>query len=85
VAFYATSIAMNTPSAFATYRQTAGLTLDATADLFGVDRTTILRWERGKPPIPERRLSEVSRITGIPPHELRPDLADIFLPKQESA
>lgn len=33
------------------------------------------------------KIAEVSRVTGIPPHELRPDLADIFLPrsKQEKA
>jgi pyruvate kinase len=46
----------------------------------GVTHGAISQWDR----VPDNRLSEVSRITGIPPHELRPDLADIFRPKQEA-
>lgn len=46
----------------------------ALARYFGIDHAAISRWKR----IPARRLGEVARITGIPPHELRPDLAEIF-------
>lgn len=71
---------------FASYRQSSGKTLDAVAADFNVDRKTILRWETGETPLPLKRLDEFAEITGIPPHELRPDLADIFLPhpKQEA-
>lgn len=37
-----------------------------------VDKSTILRWERGQ--IPPERAVEVERITGISRHELRPDI-----------
>lgn len=49
----------------------------------GVDKATVTRWSQKK--IPADRLADVSRITGIPPHELRPDLADIFGPSPEHA
>lgn len=65
---------MDTQTAFAGFRKSSGLTLDSTADLFKVDRTTILRWERGDPPVPVKRLDEFERITGIPRHDLRPDI-----------
>ena len=61
-------------TSFATYRKTQGLTLDAMAAKFRVNRTTILRWEQGKPPVPVKRLAEVEQITGIPRWELRPDV-----------
>lgn len=32
------------------------------------------RWENGTRPIPAERVPHLSRITGIPRHELRPDL-----------
>ncbi|MBX3583583.1 MAG: helix-turn-helix domain-containing protein [Rhizobiaceae bacterium] len=37
-----------------------------------VDKSTVLRWERGQ--IPPERAVEVERITGISRHELRPDI-----------
>ena len=61
-------------SSFADFRKSRpGLTLDATAKLFGVDRTTVLRWEKGEVPIPVKRLSAIEAITGIPREKLRPD------------
>lgn len=49
----------------------------------GVTHSAISQWSQ----VPVDRVADVSRVTGIPPHELRPDLADIFLPrsKQEAA
>lgn len=61
-------------TAFASFRKSKGLTLDAAAALFGVDRTTILRWERGAPPVPARRLHEIEKVTGIRREKLRPDI-----------
>lgn len=78
---------MHTKTAFAKHRQNTGLTLDAVAVQFKVNRTTILRWETGKSPIPDDRLEEIEAITGISRHALRPDLAALFAqaPKQEGA
>ncbi|WP_242218031.1 helix-turn-helix domain-containing protein [Shinella zoogloeoides] len=66
---------MSTTTAFSEFRKSrADLTLDGVAGLFNVDRTTILRWEKGVPPIPVKRLEEAERITGIPRAKLRPDV-----------
>lgn len=51
-----------------------GHTLDAMADLFNVNRTTILRWEKGEVPIPIKRLERIAKATGIPREKLRPDI-----------
>lgn len=69
---------MPTLTAFAKFRRQNGLTLDAAAERLQVDRTTILRWEKGSTLIPIKRLDSISRVTGIPRHELRPDLAAVF-------
>jgi transcriptional regulator with XRE-family HTH domain len=54
------------------YRKTNDQTLEALADVLGVDKSTIWRWERGK--IPVDRLADVERATGIPRQSLRPDI-----------
>jgi len=69
---------MNTDTALAAFRKTNGFTIDHVASLFGVDRTTIIRWEKMDPPMPPKRFEDAERITGIPRHLLRPD---IFLPR----
>lgn len=61
-------------TAFAKFRKTSGQTLNGVAAVFGVDRTTIIRWERGEPPVPIKRLDEIERVTGISRHDLRPDV-----------
>lgn len=40
----------------------------------GVNKATISRWKA----CPPDRVSEVARVTGIPAHRLRPDLAEAF-------
>ena len=40
------------------------------ADLLGVRHQTFYSWRR----VPAERVREIERITGIPAHELRPDL-----------
>lgn len=65
---------MEKQSAFAGFRKDRKLTLDAAAEMFGVDRTTIIRWEKGEPPVPVKRLEEIEKLTGISRHELRPDI-----------
>ena len=44
----------------------------------GVDKATVTRWSKKR--VPQDRIAEVSKATGIPPAEIRPDLADIFAP-----
>lgn len=53
---------------------------DALADLIGVARLTVLRWENGRRKIDPKLLSSVSQKTGIPQSDLRPDLAELFAP-----
>lgn len=53
----------------------AGGGAPALAAALGIHRTAVLRWKR----VPAGRVLDVSRITGIAPHQLRPDLAEIFL------
>ncbi|WP_460928739.1 helix-turn-helix domain-containing protein [Shinella zoogloeoides] len=82
---YVTLPAMSQKTAFSDFRKNSGKTLDAVAEVFGVDRRTIIRWEKGMPPVPVKRLEEAEKITGIPRHKLRPDLADIFGPSKGAA
>jgi len=55
-------------------RKKKGLTLDAAAQLFEVDRTTIIRWEKGEPLIPLKRLEDAAKIYGVPKKKIRPDI-----------
>lgn len=70
---------MKCDTPLAEFRKRSGRTLDATAKLFKIDRTTMLRWERE---VPLKRVLDVERITGISRHELRPD---VFGPASEKA
>ena len=54
------------------YRAAKGLTLEAVAEELGVNKSTVLRWEAG--PVPAERIIQLEQATGIPRHELRPDL-----------
>lgn len=54
------------------FREAKGLTLAQFGRLFAVDKSTVMRWEDGK--IPAERVLPVCKFTGIPPHNLRPDL-----------
>lgn len=59
---------------FRKFRNAAGLTLEETAIKFGVDRTTIIRWEKGTTMIPLKRLDDAKEILGATKQELRPDI-----------
>lgn len=43
-----------------------------------VNKATVSRW--GQKEVPTDRLAAVEKATGIPPGELRPDLASVFAP-----
>jgi DNA-binding transcriptional regulator YdaS (Cro superfamily) len=54
------------------YRRDAGLTLQELGDRLNVGRAAVCKWERRQ--IPAERVLEIERVTGVPRHELRPDL-----------
>lgn len=54
------------------YREVERLSLEGLGALFGVHKTTVMRWEDGA--IPAERVIEIESKTGIPRHRLRPDL-----------
>jgi DNA-binding transcriptional regulator YdaS (Cro superfamily) len=49
-----------------------GIKFATFARMVGVDKSTITRWNQGG--VPAERVPEIERVTGIPRHELRPDL-----------
>jgi transcriptional regulator with XRE-family HTH domain len=48
------------------------------AELLGVARETVTRWESGARKIKQQSLPIVAEKTGISPRELRPDLAELM-------
>jgi transcriptional regulator with XRE-family HTH domain len=58
------------------YREnhTPKLSQEGLAERLGVARLTVLRWESGMRKIDRALVSEVSKKTGIPVKDLRPDL-----------
>lgn len=61
-----------------TLLRSRGLRLIDVAKAMGVDKATVTRWAQKQ--VPSDRVAEVSHFTGIPPEELRPDLAALFAP-----
>ena len=57
----------------AKFRKKAGLTLCALGEMIGVQKSAVHKWERGRPPSPSSAI-QIERVTGIPRHDLRPDL-----------
>ena len=56
------------------WRQLNNITLTGLGDSLGVSHSTVLRWEKGDILLPAERAVEISKLTGVPLHELRPDL-----------
>lgn len=65
---------MSAKQPFAKYRKAKGLTIDQAAEKFGVNRTTIMRWEKGEPHIPVKRLPDALTLIGANARDLRPDI-----------
>jgi DNA-binding transcriptional regulator YdaS (Cro superfamily) len=63
---------MSDPSPLRAYRTKAELSLERLAVRFGVNRSTLLRWEEGR--VPAERVLDVERETGVSRHDLRPDI-----------
>ena len=51
----------------------SGFTLTQIAQQLGVDKSRVVRW-RQSGRIPAHRVLDMERVTGIPRHELRPDI-----------
>lgn len=62
------------------FRRGAGLSQRQLAELVGVQRETVARWETGERHIDTEKLTRVATVTGISPRALRPDLADKLWP-----
>jgi transcriptional regulator with XRE-family HTH domain len=58
--------------------QNPRLTQDQLANLLGVSKASVSRWETGTRKLDEDLLSSVSAKTGIPKAKLRPDLAELL-------
>lgn len=61
-------------NALAKFRAEAKVSLEHVATWFDVNKTTIMRWEKGEVPIPLNRLAKIEAVTGIPRERLRPDV-----------
>lgn len=59
-------------------RQTPPLTQEQLADVLGVSKAAVSRWEAGARRIDDELLPKVSEVTGIPRTELRPDLVRLL-------
>lgn len=66
-------------------RQEPRLSQERLADLLGVSRATVNRWETGARKIDDEQLPAIAEKTGIAPAELRPDLAALLRPDPERA
>lgn len=60
------------------FREARNLSQQQLAELVGVDRVSVARWETGTRKVATRILWRVAAVTGIRPEILRPDLGQIF-------
>ena len=60
-----------------------GIRLIDLARAIGVDKASVTRWSQRR--VPAERVLDVERITGVPRHELRPDLYPPTPAPQEAA
>ncbi|MFG5119401.1 hypothetical protein [Methylorubrum sp. POS3] len=63
---------MAIPSPLRTYRARTKLTLEKASAMFGVHKTTFMRWEKNR--VPAEMVLEIEKKLGIHRHELRPDI-----------
>jgi DNA-binding transcriptional regulator YdaS (Cro superfamily) len=56
------------------WREAKGVKAVQAADAVGVTPGMWSRWETGSRKLPAERVTDISRLTGIPPHDLRPDI-----------
>ena len=56
------------------YRQDHHLTQEGLAEILKTTKATVSRYESGDRKPSVKRVDDISKITGIPLHELRPDI-----------
>lgn len=66
------------------WRASKSLSLEEAGALVGVSGVQWHRYETGTRRVSSEKVPSLSRVTGIPPEELRPDLADIFAPTRQN-
>ncbi len=71
---------MTEPHPLTAWRQhhTPPLSIRQAAKKLRVSAASMSRWERRKQQVADRLVPQVSKRTGIPARELRPDLAELF-------
>lgn len=69
---------MTAGTAIKAYRTGKGLTQKEFGAKFGVTDVTVWRWEKGARQVDPALVPVVSAETGIPPKEIRPDLAELL-------
>lgn len=62
------------------WRKAHGISIDEAGRMVGVSGVQWHRYENGTRRISDSKVGDIARVTGIPAHHLRPDLAAIFLP-----
>lgn len=58
--------------------------VSALAAMLGLDHSSVSKWKK-RDRLPVDRIPDISRITGIPRHELRPDLWEAPVQPGEAA
>lgn len=66
------------------YRAAEGLTAECVASWFGLSEVTLRSYENGARKIPPEFAVAFEARTGVPRHELRPDIF-VALPEKDSA
>lgn len=61
-------------TALKTWRTEAQMDAENAAKLAGVSLPTWSRWETGGRKVPAERVPSLAKLTGIPMHQLRPDV-----------
>jgi len=67
------------------WRISKGLSLGEAGNLVGLSGVQWHRYETGARRISSEKVLPVAEVTGVPPEQLRPDLASIFAPTKEDA
>lgn len=55
---------------------------DLFCDRFGIKKRSLFYWRAGR--LPAERVAQIARATGIPVHELRPDIFPAPSPAQDA-
>lgn len=65
---------MSRVSPIRTFRDAKKITLQQFGDMVGLKKARVWKYENGRLPVPAELVPKIEEATGIPRHELRPDL-----------